>query len=381
MYSFDKTVNNILRKFFTEEVGSDFNNAENIVKSKIEEITKLVKTNGDAFRIESESKYNSGQELVNVFVEKLKEISKNTNIQQESFSETAGNALDALKQGGSELWSKIAPEIANTQDFLADLAVENIGKIVRDTIGDEYVDEIKNQLSENMIYKIIAILEPTGVMSWPYLAKAKEQYEAHIGTEEEGIYQLNLLAAQISVIPSIRMPFAILTLPFRLVFGFPAKILGKIFGITGLRRIGSSLAEKIRLPFTKSAGAKKAAEALEKAPANTKLGKLSKIPASNAIKKLPKQVAKTTTSGAKTASKKVLDVSKKISKAAASGAKTIGKGGGVAAKTATVIGSGDIPQTLKDWGKDNQSLLDKLHKNSGTLGAFPKFKNISTQRF
>lgn len=381
MHSFDKAVNNILKKILTEEVGSDFRNIDNFVNSKISEITKRVKTDGDSFRIESESKYNSGQELVDKFVQNLKDIAKNTNIQQESFSETAGNALDALKQGGSELWSKIAPEIANTQDFLADLAVENIGKIVRDTIGDEYVDEIKNQLSENMIYKIIAILEPTGVMSWPYLAKAKEQYEAHIGTEEEGIYQLNLLAAQISVIPGVRLPFAILTLPFRLVFGLPARILGKIFGITGLRRIGLALTEKIRLPFTKSAAVKKGAEALEKAPANTKIAKISKIPASNAIKKLPKQVAKTQASVVKSASKKVLDTSKKLSKTVASGAKTGLKGGAVAAKTATVIGSGDIPQTLKDWGKDGGNLLNNLHKNSGTLGAFPKFKNISTQRF
>jgi hypothetical protein len=324
---------------------------------------------------QSEAQYRSGEELLNKFVQNLQDIAKNTTV-QESFSDTAANAWDALKQGGSELWSEISPKIASSQEFLADLAVENIGTIVRQTIGDEYVDEIKNQLSENMIYKIIAILEPTGVMSWPYLAKAKEQYEAHIGTEEEGIYQLNLLAAQISVIPGVRVPLGILTLPFRLLVGVPARILGKIFGITGLRKIGVALAGKIKLPFTKSGAAKNAAEALEKAPANTKLGQLSKIPASNAIKKLPKGAVKAEASAIGKASQKVLDVTKKGAKVT----QEVIKKGAVPVKVGTVIGSGDIPQTLKDWQKSGEGFFDKIRQGSGTFGKFPKFREISTQR-
>ncbi len=379
MDSFDKAVNNIL-KILIKEGASDFRSIDNIVNSKIAEIKKRNSTDMDSFMAESEARYRAGEELVNKFVENLKEISKSTTV-KESFSDQASNAWDALKQGGSELWSKVAPEIANTQEYLADLAVENIGTIVRQTIGDEYVDEIRNQLSENMIYKIIAILEPTGVMSWPYLAKAKEEYEAHIGTEEEGIYQLNLLAAQISVIPGVRMPLAILTLPFRLVFGFPARVLGKIFGISGLRSIGLALTEKIKLPFTKSAAVKKGAEALQKAPVNSKIGKLSKIPASNAIKKLPQKAVKSETAMAKTASQKVINATKKTSKGVSSGLTAAGKAGVVGAKTATVIGSGDIPQTLKDWQKTGEGFFDKKLKDGGTLGKFPKFREISTQRF
>lgn len=379
MDSFDKAVNNIL-KILNEQAGSEFRSIDNVVNSKIAEIKKRNSTEKDAFMSESKARYEAGEELVKKFAQNLEEIAKSITV-KESFSDQASNAWDALKQGGSELWSKVAPEIANTQEFLADLAVENIGTIVRQTIGDEYVDEIRNQLSENMIYKIIAILEPTGVMSWPYLATAKEQYEAHIGTEEEGIYQLNLLAAQISVIPGVRMPLAILTLPFRLVFGLPARVLGRIFGATGLRRIGLKLTEKIKLPFSQSAAAKKGAEALQKAPANTKLGKLSKIPASNAIKKLPQKAIKGGTTATKKASEKVANAVKKTTKTVGGVLKKGAKAAPVAAKTATVIGSGDIPQTLKDWQKSGEGFFDNKFKQSGTLGKFPRFREISTQRF
>lgn len=377
MYFFDKAVNNILEKLLIEDVDPQLRNAENIVNSTISEIKKRVNADRDSFFKECEGRLKIGEDLANQLVNNLKEISKSTNV-QESFADVASNAWDTLKQGGSELWSKIAPEIQDTQEYLANLAVENIGEIVRKTIGDEYVDEIKNQLSENMVYKIIAILEPTGVMSWPYLAEAKKQYEAHIGTEEEGIYQLNLLAAQIAVIPGVRLPLSILTLPVRLLVGIPSRILGKIFGITGLRNIGIALAGKIKLPFSASSGMQKGANALEKAPAKTKLADISKTPASNAIKKLPKGAVKAETAVTKKASEKVIDAAKKTTKTAASGLQKGAKAVPTAAKTATVIGSGNIPQTLKDWEKLGER---GNTPKSGTLGNFGQFGRLSTQSF
>jgi hypothetical protein len=390
MYSFDKTVNNILQKLLEEAV-LDLNGAEKVVNSTINDIKKRMTADKDTFIKECEGRLKIGEDLVNNFISELQKISKSVNV-EESFSDTAANAWDTLKQGGSDLWSKIAPEIQNTQEYLADLAVENMGPIVRKTIGDEYVDEIKNKLSENMIYKIIALLEPTGVMSWPYLAEAKKQYEAHIGTEEEGIYQLNLLAAQIAVIPGVRLPVAILTLPLRLIVGIPARVLGKVFGIVGLRKIGIALAGKIKLPFSSSSSIQKGANALENAPAKTKLGQIAKIPASNAIKQLPKKAVKAEAAATKKASQKVIDASKKVPKAVAAGTKKTGevlkktgevgkkiaKGGAMGAKGATIIGSGDIPQTLKDWEAKGKTMGAP---KSGTLGKFGQFGRLSTQSF
>jgi hypothetical protein len=385
MHLFNRTVDIILEKMIYEENNnkSDIGYADNFVNSTIDDIKKRMKSDPDSFLKDSENKYNSGQEVEDSFVKELSQIDKSINESYEDLKKDASNAWSLLKNKGKELWSSVADEIEDTQTFLADLAVENMGSIVRRTIGDEYIDDIKNNMSENVVYKIIAVLEPTGVMSWPYLAKAKEAYEANIGTPDEDIYQLNLLAAQISVIPGVRVPFRILTLPFRLLFGAPVFILRKIFGATGVSKISRSLAGNIKDRISTSAPIQKAVNVVSKASSNnTKLGKLSNTTAANAIKTLPKKSVKAVASATKNASKKVIDVAKKPIKAAASIGKKGAKIGATGAKVATVIGSGNIPQTLKDWENKGKEITDKLgDKEYGTFGKFPSYTRLSTQRF
>jgi len=384
MHRFNKAIDIILEKMIHEqnESDSEIEKADNFVNSTIEEIKKRIKNDPESFQRDCEIRYNSGQNIEDSFVKELSQIEKSINESYEDLKKDASNAWDLLKNKGKELWSPIADEIEDTQTFLADLAVENMGSIVRKSIGDEYVDDIKNNMSENVIYKIIAVLEPTGVMSWPYLAKAKEAYEASIGTEDEDIYQLNLLAAQISVIPGVRVPFRILTLPFRLLFGAPAFILRKVFGVTGVSKVSRSLAGTIKNRISTSPNIQKAASVVTKASSkNTSLGKIAKTPAANAVKTLPK-AAKAVVTGTKNASKKVVDIAKNPVKAVASAGKKAAKVGATGAKVATVVASGNIPQTLKDWEKDGEEITKKLgDKQYGTFGKFPTISRLSTQRF
>jgi hypothetical protein len=394
MSLFYKTANSILEEFISEqtEENSDVIDAESVVNQTIKTINDRIKNDSDGFRNESESKYNSGQEIEDALVKELNNVRQ---FIEEDVKTDLSNAWDALKQKGKEVWDDIAPKIADTQEFLADLAVENMGPIVRKTLGDEVVDDIRNKMSENFVYKVIAVLEPTGVMSWPYLANAKEAYESKIGTDEETIYQLNLLAAQISVIPGVRVPFRILTLPFRLTVGAPAYVLSKIFGAVGLKKIAMKLADIVKNTLGKAPRIEKAVEVISKAPQTTKVAKVASSKAANAVKTLPKTTTKTASTATKNASGKVIDAVKKPVKAAAAATGKAAKGAGglakkagkvaatgaAAAKAATVIGSGDIPQTWKDWTKKGDDILSKLGNNRGSLGSFRSFRELSTQRF
>ena len=383
MHRFNKAIDIILERMIYEQTENDseIDKADSFVNSTIEDIKKRIKNDPESFQRDSEIRYNSGQNIEDSFVKELSQIEKSVNESYEDFKNDASNAWDLLKNKGKELWSSVADEIQDTQTFLADLAVENMGSIVRKSIGDEVIDDTKNNMSENVIYKIIAVLEPTGVMSWPYLAKAKEAYEASIGTEDEDIYQLNLLAAQISVIPGVRVPFGLLTLPFRILFRAPAYILRKIFGVAGSTKISRSLAATIKKEISALSKVQKAANVVTKASSkNTNFGKLAKTPAANAVKTLPK-AAKAVATTTKNASKKVVEIAKKPIKAVASAGKTGAKAAATGAKVATVVASGNIPQTLKDWEKTGEEITKKMgDKQFGTFGKFPKVTRLSTQR-
>jgi len=167
-------------------------------------------------------------------------------------------------------------------------------------------------------------------------------YEQNKGTEDEDIYFLNLLAAQISVIPGVIMPLAILTLPFRIITS-PIRIAGA-FG-RWLRESARGMAKKTRSKLSKEPSL---------VEASSKLGK-----------------AKIATKGVqtvKTAAKAVLDTSKKIAKPLATGA-----------KIATVAAVGDIPQKIKDWQKSGEEFMKNMKQPERTLGKFPRFNELSTQ--
>ncbi len=107
---------------------------------------------------------------------------------------------------------------------------------------------------------------------------------------------------------------------------------------------------------------------------------MAKTPAANAVKTLPK-AAKTVATATKNASKKVVEIAKKPIKAVASAGKTGAKAAATGAKVATVVGSGNIPQTLKDWQKTGEEITKKMgDKQFGTFGKFPTVTRLSTQR-
>jgi hypothetical protein len=61
--------------------------------------------------------------------------------------------------------------------------------------------------------------------------------------------------------------------------------------------------------------------------------------------------------------------------------KPVGKLFTSAFKSGTIIASGDIPQTWKDWTEQGKKDLENVKPMQGTLGKFPSFSGLSTQRF
>lgn len=371
MSRFDKTVDNILKTITEQNVeGNQY--PEDIINRSLSNLKKIKGESGDAYRIECQKRYESGQEYVKRFIDQVKHL-ENLN---ESFLDDASEAWDLTKTKAKEIKDFVLPKIANTQEFLADLAVENVGGLANSFLGEDIVKEI-DSLSDSFLYKVAAIfLDPTGVMSWPYLARANELYEQNKGTEDEDIYQLNLLAAQFSVIPGLRIPLGILTLPFRLLFGAGGAVASKIFGVVGARRVARGLSSVIKKPFMRNPNVSKFTNTLNSAKSGS-LSVASKAKGVGAIKNLTKTASLANKTGA---SKKVVDILKKGSKAAVETGK---KGGGILGKTskvATVAAAGNIPKFLEDLQSRGEKVAKTAGSKVGTLGRFPRFGEISTQR-
>ena len=359
MLKFDKTVNSILNRLIFEQ------NEENIDQPEAPESTEDNKTiqsseekaladivekyekEGSSFLAESQARYNSGEEYVNKFIENAKKMLSSLSKGKENVNESAlKDDLLRFKDYAVEKGKKVLNYIEPAQEKLADIAVNNMDKIAEYALGKKFANDLNHNLSETFLYKAAAIfLDPTGIMSWPYLKKATEEYEKHKGTEDEAIYQLNLLAAQISVIPNFAFKpiFGILTLPFRLAFGGGARIAEKIFGVTGTRKVAKGLANWIKkiLPFK---------------PRTVKLADRAVVSRRGLLPKIIKPV------------KAGLEAIKKNP-----------------IKTATVLASGDIPKTTKDlmakWDKLGAEALRNQKSTPSTLGRFPSFNSLSTQRF
>ncbi len=318
MNKFDNVVNAFLENLIFEQDQNEIDSS-NIIKKTTIEIETRNDRDRDAYIDESESKYNSdGERVADDILNFIKGLPK------EQLSEQTGleAAWSGLKDFGSAAWDKAKEYIGPSLHDIGDLAADKIGEYATDFIGKKYIDEINNSLSETVWYKIAAVLEPTGVMSWPYYRKALDLYEQHKGTEKEDIYFLNLLAAQISVIPGVRVPLGILTAPFKLLF-LPLSIPVKI-------------ASFIRQKITEYKNAQKA---------------LSKLP-------ILQRFFKTTTSVLKPIVKALPPI----------------------AKGTTVVSSGDIPKTIENLTKPTENKKPTAPKVS-TLGKFPSFSSLSTQSF
>ena len=367
MSRFDNTVNLLLNRlvFEQDETNIDQENTEetpeetNAIQTSEEidtpqtpeekqlaAIEDKYEKEGNSFLSESEARYKSGEEYVNHFIENAqKRLSSFTN-SRENVSESAlTDDLVKFKDYAASKGKNFLDAISPAQEKLADMAVNNIGKISDYALGREFSKYLNDNLSESFLYKAVAIfLDPTGIMSWPYLKKATDEYEKHKGTEDEAIYQLNLLAAQISVIPNFAFKpiFGILSLPFRLAFGGGAKIAEKIFGVAGTRKVARGLSNWLKklLPF-KPRTAKLADRAV------TKSGKLSKLG-----KSVPKISSK-------------FGVGKLIPKVV---------------KGVPVMASGNIPKFLEDLQSRGEKVAKTSGSKVGTLGRFSRFGEISTQR-
>ena len=366
MLIFDKSVNSILNRLIFEENEENTDQSETdqtetpestednkTIQSSEEkalaDIEDKYQKEGNSFLAQSEARYNSGEEYVNKFIEDAKKLlsyfsnpDKKENVNESELKDDLVKIKDYAVSKGKDFLNYMSP----AQEKLADMTVNNIDRISEYALGKKFAKDLNDNLSESFLYKAAAIfLDPTGIMSWPYLKKATEEYEKHKGTEDEAIYQLNLLAAQISVIPNFAFKpiFGILTLPFRLAFGGGAKIAEKVFGVTGTRKVAQGLAKWIKkvLPF--------------KNPRSVKL-------ADRAVRKglLPK-IIKPVKAG--------LEVIKKNP-----------------IKAATVVSSGNIPQAAENVKKTLENWREKGSKNQSTprvsnLGKFRDWSSLSTQSF
>ena len=370
MLRFDRAVNHILNHLIFEQDESVKEEDKPLTKEDaiIADIQRKYDNKDSAFLAQAREKFNSGGKYVDAFIQEVQKISLNSKINESTFSDKISKAWDYTKEKGAEALKKIAP----AQDSLANYVVGKMDTILTNVIGVEFTKKLNDEISESFLYKVVAIfLDPTGVLSWPYLRDATEAYEKHKGTEDEAIYQLNLLAAQLAVVPTFAFKpiFGILTLPLRLLTGAGAKVMEKIFGVLGATKISRGIANWIqrRLPFKP-----RNVRFSEKPQKIYKGGKLltKGVKAEKAVEKAVKGEG---------ALSKVAKIPGKIIKVPG---KIAGKALKNPFKTATILGSGDIPKTVEDWKKSGEELTDKtLKKIEGNpLGRFSRFGEISTQR-
>ena len=369
MLRFDRAVNHILNHLiFEQDESVEIEKEDDIPLNKEDAIIADIQRKYDkrdaAFLAQAQEKFNSGGKYVDAFIQEVQKISPNSKINESTFSDKISKAWDYTKEKGKEVLVKIAP----AQDSLANYVVEKMDTILTNVIGVEFTKKLNDEISEGFLYKVVAIfLDPTGILSWPYLRDATEAYEKHKGTEDEAIYQLNLLAAQLAVVPTFAFKpiFGILTLPLRLLTGAGAKVMEKIFGVLGATKISRGIANWIqrKLPFRARSPrfSEKPVKVLKAEKAASKVLKAEK-----AASKVPKAGIFTKTA---------------IGAVKLPG-KIIGKALKNPFKTATILGSGDIPKTLEDLKKSGEELNKQTLKRieGNPLGRFSRFAEISTQR-
>jgi hypothetical protein len=382
---------NEVDKILNDLLNESSDKTDQYIANSLNEIKNKLKTDSSGFYNYSKSRFESGKEYVDIFIKEfgtlkslLKESDDNSSDSYKmgsNISSGIGSGWDWIKGKTEDIKDYVLPKIADKQEYLADLAVENMGSISRNIVGDDFVNGV-NEISDSFLYKAVAIfLDPTGVMSWPYLKNATDLYEQHKGTEDEEIYQLNLLAAQISVIPGLRIPLGILTAPFKLVFGGGAGIMTKIFGVSGARRVARSLANKIKEPLKTNPQIAKVSKTLTKPKTNTTLN-ASKAKGADAIKKLPKTLnkAQATSNATKKTKDLIGKAVKTTAKAASATAKTTGKASklvGQGTKALTAAGAGDIPKFLEGLSSKDKPAVGSV----GSLGRMKSFSGLSTQKF
>jgi hypothetical protein len=345
MNKFDKSVNILLENLIFEQDQNEIQKAQEIVDKAREDIKTQFDADPKTFIQNANNKIASYDYLANAFVDyvtKIKDSSIKTIQDTSSIKEQTDDTLqdvtskvkDFAIQFGKKAGSMIGGAFEQGLDFVTDEVVEKVPSIMKGLMGSETYDKVRaevDQMEDSFLYKVFAFLDPTGVLSWTYLEEAKSLYEKNLGTDNEDIYTLNLLAAAVAVIPGVSA---------LKIFAVPFKILSPLKTIFGAKR----------------------AEGIAKAVANEFKTAFN----------LGGKMQKATTLGGKIGSfaKHIAKPIKPISKLFVSGG-----------KAATIISSGDIPQTWKDWTEAGKKSLEDAKPMERTLGKFPSFSQLSTQRF
>jgi hypothetical protein len=348
MSRFDNTVNSFLNRLIFEQTANEPTDDEiKEAQAAIDEVRKEVeeefKTNRDELISLAEQRVNSDEEIADRFLnffkegyEKFKNLPEQTNVTEQAEAPTtwADSIMNKLVKAGSYAGSYINGTFEAGLDYITDKAVENMPWLMSHLIGKDAYDQIRSEV-ENMedktFYKIFAFIDPTGVLSWPYLENAKKLYEENLGTENEDIYTLNLLGAALAVIPGLRY-LGFLTLPFRLISRLSPFMNSRRAGL-----IGQAIAKELK----------------------------GGLGLSDKISKTQNILSKSGRVGQMTG--KVLSSLGKISRPIATISKAL-----------TVGATGDIPAMVKGWMEKGKEMVNKVPQQK-TLMRIPSFQRISTQ--
>lgn len=354
MSRFDNTVNSLLNRLIFEQINDQMSNeeiqkAQEIIEQTRNEVKNNFDRNPEEFIQNADNIIDSIDGLANGFIqqfqdlyEKYKNLPKTENLTEQAESDwlkdvtstVTDYAIKAAKTAGSY----IGGAFEDVLDFMTDKVVENMPSFLMGVMGDQNYNAIRSEvdgLEDNFFYKVAAIFDPSGILSWTYLENARTLYEQNLGTEDEDIYTLNLLGATVAVIPGISA-LKIFTLPF--------KILSPLKALLGGAR----------------------ASAIARSVAKDLKGALNigqKIDRGSSIAARSGRIG----SGALSFAKNITKPVKPIAKLAAS-----------AAKAGTIIASGDIPKTLDDWQKRGAEMVNKVSPPK-TFTRIPSFQRLSTQ--
>ena len=350
MSRFDKTVNSILNRLIFEQIenepsGDEIQKAEKAMDDFRQSIKNEYEKNPEQFLKNADNGINAFNYVVDGLVQNLSNIENK--IKTEVVTEEAGadwmnditsKVSDYVTQFSKTAGGYINGSFEKVLDFATDQAVEKMPSIIRYVIGDNNYNALKTEvdaMDDGFWYKAIAIFEPTGIMSWPYLNEAKKLYEEHLGQQDEDIYTLNLLAAAVAVIPGVKA-FKIFSVPFKIL-----RPLTKIFGGARAATIASSVARELKLALNIEQKGQKAFGIA------SKTGRLGEW-VTSFFGKIFKPV-------------------KAVAKLAAS-----------AAKAGTIASGGDIPKMVDDWIKKGAAMTSQVPQQK-TFTRIPSFQRISTQ--
>lgn len=346
MSRFDNTINSLLNHLIFEQT------ADQLSDQEVQEIQNELKTVETNFQQDPEKFIQTAQEnidssdyIANALMEQFTNLKKN--VEEEVITEQTGpqwlqqtltDVMDYLKPYAKTAGSYIDGAFEKALDFLTDKLVEYVPAAIKGVMGEDNYASLSSevdQLDDRFWYKVIAIFDFTGIMSWPYLANAKKLYEEKLGTPDEDIYTLNLLAATVAVIPGVRA-LSIFTVPFKIL-----SPLTKLLGGTRATLVAQAVARELK-------GALNIGQKMDR------------------VTGLAAKAGRVTD--------KALNFAKNVMRPIKAGAKLAAS----AAKAGTIASGGDIPTMVQGWIKAGEGMVDKVPQQR-TFTRIPSFQRLSTQ--